>query len=119
VLVVAEMGGLPTAELTCDQPVFGFHIHGGEVCRGNRDDPFAEAGGHYNPYGCPHPYHAGDLPPLWGADGNAFSAFLTNRFSVDEIIGKTLIVHAGIDDFTSQPAGNAGARMACGEIVGR
>ncbi len=119
VLVVAEIEGLPTSEGACTHPVFGFHIHGGGECRGDGEDPFSAVGGHYNPYDCPHPYHAGDLPPLWGADGYAFSAFLTNRFSVDEIIGKTVIIHAGIDDFTSQPAGNAGAKMGCGEIVGR
>ena len=118
VLVVAELGGLPTSTPVCAQPVFGFHIHGGEVCGGNGEDPFAQAGSHYNPNGCPHPYHAGDMPPLWGADGHAFSAFLTDRFSVDDIIGKTVIVHAGIDDFTSQPSGNAGAKMGCGVIVG-
>lgn len=34
---------------------------GGSLCKGNDNDPFSDAGTHYNPSGCPHPYHAGDL----------------------------------------------------------
>ena len=119
VLVVAQFEGLPTANDPCQSPIFAFHIHEGGVCRGNPTDPYAYAGNHDNPLTCPHPYHAGDLPPLWSVDGYAFSAFLTNRFSVDDIIGKAVIVHAGLDDFTTQPAGNAGVKMACGTIMGR
>ena len=116
VLVVAEFGGLPKATGRCDSPVFGFHIHGGATCTGNGENPFADAGSHYDPHGCPHPDHAGDLPPVFGADGNGFSAFLTNRFTVAEVVGKTVILHAHPDDFMTQPAGNAGSRIACGEI---
>lgn len=115
VFVVAEVAGLPRGG-RCASPIFAFHIHEGEVCGANGTDPFGLAGAHYNPDGCPHPYHKGDLPPLWGADGYAFSAFLTNRITVEEIVGKTVIIHAGLDDFTTQPAGNAGAKIACGEI---
>lgn len=118
VIVVAEINGLPNPRGQCESPVFGFHIHSGNRCSGNADDPFADAMMHYNPRGCLHPYHAGDLPPLFGADGYALSVFLTNRFTVEDIIGKTVIIHAKPDDFTSQPAGNSGEKIACGVIRG-
>ena len=113
--VVAEVAGLPRGG-RCAEPIFAFHIHEGARCEASGEDPFGAAGGHYDPAGCAHPYHKGDLPPLFGADGYAFSAVLTNRITVREIVGKTVIIHAGLDDFTTQPAGNAGARIACGEI---
>lgn len=117
VLVSAEVVGLPTANGACAGRVFGFHIHEGDACRGNAEDPFAAVGGHYNPDGCEHPYHAGDLPPLFGNHGYALSVFLTDRFTVEQVIGRTVIVHGGVDDFTSQPAGNAGMKIACGHIM--
>ena len=116
VLVTTQFLGLPTAEARCESPIFALHIHGGDRCEGNESDPFADAGMHYNPYDCPHPYHAGDLPPVFGADGRAFSAVLTDRFTVREILGKTVILHASLDDFTTQPSGNAGKKIACGVI---
>lgn len=115
VLVAAEVSGLPEAGEPCGSGVFGFHIHSGARCAGD-GEPFAAAQGHYNPGDCPHPAHAGDLPPLFANCGRAFQAFLTDRFTVREIIGKTVIIHAAPDDFTTQPAGNAGKRIACGEI---
>ena len=45
-----------------------------------------------------------------------FSAFLSGRFTIDEIIGKAVIVHSSPDDFTTQPSGNAGEKIACGII---
>ncbi len=117
VLVCAQINGFPTSEEKCKSGVFAFHIHSGGSCTGNADDSFADAGTHYDPDGCPHPYHAGDMPPLFEADGYAFSAFLTCRFTVDEIIGKTVIIHDSPDDFTTQPSGNAGNKIACGVIV--
>ena len=116
VLVVAEADGLPYLDGNCTNNFFGFHIHGGEECSGNYGDEFANAGIHYDPDNCPHPYHAGDIPPLLAADGRAFLAFLTDRFTVSEILGKTVIIHSKPDDFTSQPAGNAGSKIACGII---
>ena len=113
---IADMMGLPYEEGICHGRFFGFHIHSGEKCEDGNNDPLATAGGHYNPNGCPHPMHAGDLPPLLSVKGRAFSAFLTDRFSVSEIIGKTAIIHENADDFTTQPAGNAGKRIACGVI---
>ncbi len=115
VTVVSEITGLPRGG-QCQKPVFAFHIHVGDECIGNDTDPFANADGHYNPNGCAHPYHAGDLPSLFGANGRAFSAVLTDRFTVREIIGKTVIIHSRPDDFTTQPAGNAGEKIACGVI---
>lgn len=117
VIVLAEVDGLPLGSEACNSPVFGFHIHGGSKCLGNAEDPFAEAGTHYNPKNCPHPYHAGDLPPLFGNNGYALQVFLSNRFTVEEIVGKTIIIHSKPDDFTTQPSGDAGDKIACGEII--
>ncbi len=117
VLVSAEIDGLPASEGICSNPVFGFHIHSGGHCEGNEHDPFAESMSHYNPADCEHPFHAGDLPPLFGNQNYAFSAFLTNRFTLPEIIGKTLIIHRKPDDFTTQPSGNAGEKISCGKII--
>ena len=94
------------------------HIHSGMSCTGNKTDNFADAMTHYNPDNCPHPYHAGDMPPIFGVNGTAFSVFLTDRFSVKEIIGKSVIIHANPDDFTTQPSGNSGEKIACGIIAG-
>lgn len=79
-------------------------------------DPFSNAMAHYNPENCPHPYHAGDMPPLFGNQGYAFLMFLTDRFMVRNVIGKTVIIHDNPDDFTTQPSGNSGAKIACGVI---
>ncbi|MBQ9151437.1 MAG: superoxide dismutase family protein, partial [Clostridia bacterium] len=61
VVVSAEITGLPDTEDPCMAPIFAFHIHEGGRCSGNSADPFADVGTHYNPEGCLHPYHAGDL----------------------------------------------------------
>lgn len=116
VLIVADIEGLPNPNGSCKSPIFALHIHNGNSCSGNNNDPFANAGTHYNPNNCPHPYHAGDLPPLFSVNGNAFSATLTNRFNINEIVGKTIIIHFSPDDFRTQPAGNSGTKIACGEI---
>lgn len=116
-LVLAQVEGLPHPPEPCASQVFAFHIHEGSACTGTAADPFADAGSHYNPHGCPHPAHAGDMPPLFGNGGYAFQAFYTGRFTADEIVGRTVIIHAGPDDFTTQPAGNSGAKIACGIIV--
>lgn len=116
VLVAAEIFNLPATDEKCGNRIFAFHIHSGESCSGNGDDEFADAGSHYNPDGCPHPYHAGDMPPLFTSGSRAFLSFLTDRFTVNEIVGKTVIIHDGPDDFTTQPSGNAGNKIACGEI---
>ena len=116
VLISAEISGLPSSGSPCGGRVFAFHIHEGTSCTGNAGDPFSDTLTHYNPNRCKHPQHAGDLPPLWGNGGYAFSVFLTDRFSVDEVIGRTVIIHAEPDDFTTQPSGNAGKEIAFGVI---
>lgn len=116
ILVAANIWGLPLSSDGCSKRVFGFHIHEGISCSGNENDPFADALGHYNPGKCFHPYHAGDMPPLFGANGRAFLIFLTDRFNISEIIGKTVIIHSAPDDFTTQPSGNSMAKIACGVI---
>lgn len=117
VVVRAEIDGLPRTANVCSSPIYAIHIHAGTECTGNKTDAFANTGGHYNPNNCPHPYHAGDLPPLFGVNSAAMSAFLTDRFTVPEILGKTVIIHSCFDDFTTQPAGNAGEKIACGVII--
>lgn len=116
VIVAIQISGLPISTDKCMSHIFAVHIHSGNECSGNDSDPFANAKTHYNPQNCNHPYHAGDMPPLFSCNGYAFSVFLTCRFEIDEIIGRTLIVHSDLDDFTSQPSGNSGIKIACGEI---
>lgn len=114
----ANKGTLPNGDGSCDAQVFGFHIHEGTGCtsQSNPSIPFSDAKGHYNPNRCAHPHHAGDLPPLFGNNGSAWSAVMTDRFLLKDVIGRTVIVHRNPDDFTSQPSGNAGEMIACGVI---
>lgn len=116
VLVAIEVSGLPAPASECSLPVFGLHIHSGDRCTGNAEDPFADALTHYNPNDCQHPNHAGDLPPLFDNSGYSFQMVLTNRFTVKEIIGKTIIIHAMPDDFKTQLSGDSGIKIACGKI---
>lgn len=116
VIVTADIGGLPRESDECDRKIFAFHIHSGTSCTGNKDDCFADAGLHFNPCDCEHPSHAGDLPPLFGNNGCAYMQTVTNKFTVDDIIGKTVVVHAMPDDFKTQPSGNSGEKIACGVI---
>lgn len=116
VLVVAEISGLPQEDSSCPLEIFGFHIHEGRRCSGSEKDPFSDSGPHFNPETCPHPAHEGDLPPLFGNRGYAFMSVFTNRFTLKSIIGRTVIIHGSPDDFTTQPSGNSGKKIACGEI---
>ena len=117
VVVWSEIRGLPHGTNVCNDRIFGFHIHEGGTCEGTTTDPFSLSGPHYNPQDCDHPYHAGDLPPLFGNKGLALSVFLTNRFTVNDVIGRIFIIHDSPDDFTSQPSGNSGSKIACGVII--
>ena len=102
----------------------GFHIPE----KGNCTAPDASsAGAHFNPTGAPHAApsagarHAGDLGNLVADDtGTAVYRAEIRGISLgsgeDSIIGRAVIVHASRDDLTTQPAGNAGARQACGLI---
>lgn len=109
VLVVADINGLPPNSTG----FYGFHIHEGTACTGI---DFDDSRSHYNPTGVPHPRHAGDLPPLMLCGRSAHSEVLTDRFNVTEIIGRTVIIHDNPDDFTTQPSGDAGMKIACGII---
>lgn len=115
VLVIADIHGMPVRSQR-ENPFFAFHIHDGSECSGNKTDPFGNAGTHYNPFSVEHPCHAGDMPPLMSAGGKAYLSFITSRFCIGEIIGRTVVIHDMSDDFTSQPSGNAGKKIACGEI---
>lgn len=93
-----------------------FTYTSGTSCTGNAQDEFANAKTHYNPNNCPHPYHVGDLPPLLENNGYSYMSVFTNKFKVKDIIGKVIIIHDMPDDFTTQPSGNSGTKIACGKI---
>lgn len=112
VIVNAEIYGLPDSKTATGSDFYGMHIHES----GNCTPHFDKTGGHYNPSNVSHPGHAGDLPPLLGNKGYAWSAFLTKRFTIEEILGKSVVIHAMRDDFTSQPSGNSGEKIGCGVI---
>ncbi|MBE6911359.1 MAG: superoxide dismutase family protein [Ruminococcaceae bacterium] len=109
VLVTARISGLPETE----NGFFGFHIHGGSSCDGAG---FMNTGSHFDNGENMHPNHWGDLPPLLYCSGEAYLSVLTDRFSPEEIIGRTVVIHSNADDFTTQPSGNAGEKIACAEI---
>jgi Cu-Zn family superoxide dismutase len=118
VKVSGQVSGLkPNAE-------HGFHVH--EVGDCSSADG-SSAGAHFNPLGKPHGTHsspnshAGDFPNLVAnANGMAIVQFETGRIQlgagVVDVTGRSIVVHAQPDDLHSQPAGNAGARIACGVI---
>ena len=109
----ARIQGLPRQ----GKGIFGFHIHEGETCAG---EGFPETGSHFNPEALPHPQHAGDLPPIFRYRGDrGYLAFVTDRFTMEEITGKTVVIHSGSDDFRSQPAGDSGRKIGCGVIRAR
>ena len=110
VLVVVNVSGLPQDG---GPGFFALQIHEGGSCTG---DNFSGTGSHYNPTGAPHPNHAGDLPPLLSCRGRAHLSVLTDRFSVRDVIGRSVVIHSGPDDFHSQPSGNSGNKIACGVI---
>lgn len=116
VLIVTEVMNLPTKEGECEKGIFALHIHEGTTCTGTEEDAFANAMTHFNPNHCGHPYHAGDMPPLFENDGYALTVFVTNRFKLEDVLGKTVIVHDKRDDFTTQPSGDSGMKIACGVI---
>ena len=101
----------------------GFHVHEKGDCSAPDG---SSAGGHYNPTGMTHgaPYevkrHVGDLGNIVAdATGVAKISQVDHGATLDgpnSIIGHAVIVHADPDDFKSQPAGNAGKRVACGII---
>jgi len=106
------------------------HIHQNAKC----DPPdFKSAGGHFNPAGKKHGYenpeghHNGDMPQnlTVGADGTVKATLMDKDVTLDPSApnsvfangGTSIMIHAQADDMKSDPAGNAGARIACGVIV--
>ena len=116
VLVTAKVNGLPQSSDSCTGRFFGFHIHEGSSCSGTISDEFANAKTHLNPTNCPPPFHIGDLPPLIENNGYAHMTVLINKFKIKDILGKVVIIHDSPDDFTTQPSGNSGSKIACGII---
>lgn len=119
VFMKVEMKGLTTGE-------HAIHIHEKGDCSA---DDGTSAGGHWNPtedkhgkWG-KHEFHMGDIGNLVAdKKGKVSFEFETEKWCIGcddktkNIIGKSFIVHAGPDDFESQPSGDAGARVACGVI---
>lgn len=112
ILIEAEIFGLPDRSRPNQTNFYGMHIHE----HGNCTPPFQQTGEHYNPSQSPHPQHAGDLLPLFGNQGYAWSAFYDKRIRIPEILGKSVIIHSMPDDFTTQPSGNSGEKIGCGII---
>ena len=111
VRIIIDLVNLPQSQF------LGFHIHSKGNCSGNEKDEFKNVGKHYNPSRAQHPDHAGDLPSIYSSNGQIHQEIESDKFTVDEIIGKAIIIHSQRDDFKSQPAGDAGDKIACGEII--
>jgi len=107
----------------------GFHVHQNPDCgpgvKGGKKVPGLAAGGHYDPAGAGKhegPYgngHLGDLPTLYvDADGNANHPVLTPRVKISDLKGRSLMIHAGGDNYSDNPKklGGGGSRMACGVV---
>lgn len=119
--VCVDVAGLPPYQQAenGEDPVgpHGFHIHEKGNCEiGDPEDPFQAAGEHWNPDNQPHGNHAGDFPVLFSNNGRARMCFFTNRFKPKDVIGRAIIIHKNPDDYRTQPAGDAGKRLACGVI---
>ena len=119
-----------TPKLTDLAPgVHGFHVHQNADCatgmKEGKTVPGLAAGGHYDPAnagkheGPQGKGHLGDLPSLSvGADGKAVTAVSAPRLKMADIKGRSLMIHAGGDNYADLPAplGGGGARVACGVI---
>lgn len=107
----------------------GFHVHQNPDCSTGMKDgksiPALAAGGHYDPAGVGRHEghdgqgHLGDLPALTvDADGSSTTAVLAPRLTLSDVKGRSLMIHAGGDNYSDQPAplGGGGVRIACGVI---
>ncbi|WP_066221955.1 superoxide dismutase family protein [Formosa haliotis] len=120
VTMVAELKGL-------NPGVHAIHLHETADCSAH---DAKSSGGHWNPsqakhgkWGATDGYHSGDIGNFTAdANGNATINFETTEWCISctdpnkTIIGRGIIIHEGKDDFTTQPTGNAGKRIACGAI---
>lgn len=121
VTMVAEMEGLT-------EGIHAIHIHEKADC----SSPDGKStGGHWNPtaeahgkWGAEEGYHKGDIGNFTaGADGKGSITFTTDEWCIGcgdeskDILGKAVIVHAGTDDYTTQPTGAAGGRVSCAGII--
>jgi len=118
--LTGTVGGLPA------NSTHGFHIHEKGDCSAA---DASSAGPHFNPAAAPHgkaesgAHHAGDMDNVVAnAEGIVnldvhVSGVTLGGGAASDIAGRALVVHAAPDDYTSQPAGNAGARVACGVIT--
>ena len=110
-VIEAEFTNLPNT--TANAPRFlGFHLHE----NGNCNDNFTNTGMHYNPTEADHPYHLGDFPSILNSNGYAYLAFYDGYLSLPAILGRSVIVHSQRDDFSSQPSGDSGDKIACGIV---
>ena len=114
--------------LGLDEGEHAIHLHEKADCS-SADG--TSTGGHRNPtyeqhgkWGSEDGYHKGDIGNFTAdADGNATVEFMTDEWCIGcgddtkDILGKAVIVHQGVDDYTSQPSGAAGARIACTGII--
>lgn len=91
----------------------GLHIHENGDCSNN----LQQTGSHYNPTNTMHPHHLGDLPPLLNNNGIAHMTVYDFYLSPADIINRSIIIHSQRDDFTSQPSGDSGDKIACGVIL--
>lgn len=112
ILVEAEVFGLPNIQQIGSSDFYAMHIH----AEGDCTVPFQRTGEHYSQYQMPHPKHSGDMVPLMGNQGYAWLAFYDKRIKLDQIEGRSIIIHSGPDDFTTQPSGNSGEKIGCGVI---
>ncbi len=119
VIIEAEVEGLPAGQWVA------FHIHENGEC--DAAGGFQSAGGHFNPTDREHGYfveggpHAGDMPNQYVGDDGALRAQIFNgSVSMGEgdadVSGRAIVIHGGTDDYTSQPSGDAGERIACAVI---
>ncbi len=106
--------------------IHAVHIHESGDCS---SPDGTSAGGHWNPTGVAHgkwgegEFHLGDIGNITvGEDGTGSIELTTDLWEIGtgsdvDVVGRGIIVHAGADDFTSQPSGDAGARIGCGAIA--
>lgn len=126
--VFVNEGGQVSLQVSLESAPPGEHaVHIHQVGDCSAEDG-SSAGGHWNPTNENHgqwghsPFHLGDIGNvLVGPDGRGTLSLSTDRWSMgsggpNDIVGKSVIVHEKVDDFTSQPTGAAGGRIGCGVI---